>query len=116
MPFYILKVDFDINTGRQFQVGQRIHRFVGRTQDVDQTLVGSGFKLLAAVFIFVNSPQNGYHLALCRQRDRAGYSGAGPLCGLYDLFGRLVDQNMVVALDSDSDFLFCHLLVRLLKF
>ena len=63
-----LGLDLDLNASRELQAHQSLHRLIGRSQDINQSLVGAHLKLLAAVLIFVDGTQNGDDLLLCRQR------------------------------------------------
>ena len=66
-----LQLDLDLHTGGQIQGHQGLHGLGGGVGDVDQALVGAALKLLAAVLIFVGSPQDGDDLLL-------GGRGMGP--------------------------------------
>ena len=79
------ELDLDLNAGREFQTFERFHSFVGRSEDVDESLVGSHLKLLTAVLVLVDGPQNGDDLFLSGERDGAGYPSAGSPGGLHDL-------------------------------
>ncbi|OLA47086.1 MAG: hypothetical protein BHW34_01195 [Firmicutes bacterium CAG:176_59_8] len=52
----------------------------------------------------MNSAQDGDNLLLCGQRHWTGNSGACTLRCLNNLLSGLVNQLMIVTLDSDSDF------------
>ena len=104
-----LGLDLDLNASRELQAHQSLHRLIGRSQDINQSLVGAHLKLLAAVLIFVDGTQNGDDLLLCRQRHRPGNSGARALRCLNDLLGGGIHQLVIVPLESDPDFFFdCH--------
>ena len=72
--------------------------------------MSAALKLLTAVLILVDGPQDGDDFLLGGQGDGAGDSGAGALGGLHDLLSGLVDQLMIVSLQADADhfFLSCH--------
>ena len=77
--------------------------------------MGAALELLTAILVLVGSAQNGNDLTIGGQGDGAGHAGAGALCGLHDLLCCGIDQLSIIALQTDSDFLFdCHCL-RLLK-
>ena len=61
-------------------------------------------KLLAGVLVLVDCAKDGNDFLLCRERYGTGNLSIGSLCGLYDLLRRLVDEVVVIALKSDSDF------------
>lgn len=57
----------------------------------------------------MNSAEDGYDLLLGRKGDGAGNLCARSLSGLNDLLRCLIDDAVIVALESDSDFsLNCH--------
>jgi hypothetical protein len=80
----------------------------GRVDDVDEALVRPNLELLPAVLVDERAANDGVLLDAGRQRDRAGDVGSGPLRGLHDLLGRLVEQLVVVRLESDADALLGH--------
>src|SRR5699024_3430351 len=108
----LLQLDLDVHASGELEAHQGLHRLSGRLQNVDQALVGAALELLAAVLVLVGRTQDGDHLTVGGQGDGAGHAGAGALCGLDDLLCRSIDQLDVVALKTDSDFLFdCHVAV-----
>ena len=84
-----LQLNFDLHTGRQLQGHQSLHSLGGGLHNVDEALVGAALKLLAAVLVLVDGPQDGDDLLLGGQRDGAGNLGAGALGGLDDLLSAL---------------------------
>src|SRR5687767_10209699 len=88
-------LDLDIDAGRQRQPHQRIDRLGGRVDDVDEALVRPDLELLPAVLVDERASNDGVLLYPGRQRYRTGDVGAGPLRGLHDLLGRLVEQLVV---------------------
>src|SRR4051812_33718890 len=46
-----------------------------------------------------------------RQRHGAAYDGAGPLCCVHDIEGRLVDQPIVERCETDTDSLALHFFI-----
>ncbi|SCI86212.1 Uncharacterised protein [uncultured Blautia sp.] len=77
--------------------------------------MGAALKLLAAVLVLVDGPQDGDDFLLGGQRDGAGHGSAGALGGLHDLLCALVDDLMVIGLQPDADHFFlshgCFLLI-----
>ena len=51
-------LDLNVDTRRQIKAHQRIKRVLGRLDDVDEALVCTDLKLLAALFINVGSTKN----------------------------------------------------------
>ena len=55
--YVLLHLDVDVNTSRHFQSGQRIYCLLGRSHDVDQSLVSSLLELFSGIFVLVNCSQ-----------------------------------------------------------
>ena len=49
----LLQLDFYVHAGGQVELHQGVYRFIGRVDDVHQTLVGTNFELVAAGFVDV---------------------------------------------------------------
>ena len=64
----LLQLDLDLHTGGQLQGHQGLHRLGGGLGDVDEALVGAALKLLAAVLVLVDGPQDGDDFLLGGQR------------------------------------------------
>ena len=64
--------------------------------------MGAALKLLTAILILVGSAQDGDDLFLGGQRDGAGDGSAGALGGLDDLLCALVDDLMVIGLQTNA--------------
>src|ERR1035437_8617305 len=104
-PFYLFseRFDFDIHTGRQIELHQRVYRLLGRFQNVEQPLVRPDFKLFPRFLVHVRGPQYG------RDRARVGKGTATaeicpvPLRGIHNLRRRLIEDTMIVRLQTDSN-------------
>ena len=108
----LLQLDFDFNTCGQLKGHKSLDGLLGRVHDVDEALVGAALKLFAAVLVLMNSAQDGDDLCLGGQRDGAGDGSIGALGSFNDGFGCLVDELMVIGLESDADHVLvaCHLI------
>ena len=91
-----LQLDLDLHTGGQLQGHQGLHGLGGGLADVDEALVGAALKLLAAVLVLVDGPQNGDDFLLGGQRNGAGDLSAGALGSLDDLLCALVNDLVIV--------------------
>ena len=69
--------------------------------------VGAALELLTAVLVLVDGAQDGDDLGLGGQGDGTGNLGIGALGGLDDGLGGLVDELVVIGLQTDAD----HVLV-----
>src|SRR6266446_4417698 len=98
------RLDFHVHTGRQVQLHQRIHGVRRRLQNVDQTLVRAHFKLLARFLVHVRRPQDRPAVDGGRQRNRPGNIRAGALGRLHDFPRGLVQNSVVVRLQTNTDF------------
>ena len=70
--------------------------------------MGTALKLLTAVLVLMHSAQDGDDFLLGGQRDGAGDGSAGALGGLDDLLCALVDDLVVIGLETNADHFFCH--------
>ena len=102
------QLHFDFDTSRKIELHHGVHRLGVGVMDVDQPLMSAAFELFAAVLVLVDCAKDGDDLLLRGERDRAGDTGTGALCGLYDPFRGLVDQFVLVALQLDADCLVGH--------
>ena len=78
-------------------------------ENVDQSLVGAHLKLLAAVLILVNGTKDGDDLLLGGQGNGTGDGSAGALGSLYNLLSGLIDDLVVIGLQSNADHFLSHL-------
>src|SRR6266550_625530 len=72
-------LDLDVDTGRQIELHQRVHRLRRRLEDVDQPLVRADLELLARLLVDMRRPQDRPLVLRGRQRDRAREPRPGPL-------------------------------------
>src|SRR6218665_3852679 len=102
------ELDLDVNIGRKFEPHERIDSLRRRVNDVDETLMGAHFEVLAAVLVLVGGTDETHHVLLCRKRHRADdvRTRAGHLVD--DLACRAVDDLMVIRLQSNADLLSRH--------
>src|SRR5271170_5293332 len=107
-----LELDFDVDAGGEIELHQRIDGLRRRIDDVEHALVGTDLELLARLLIDMRRAQHGELLDFGRQRDRAAYPRTGPLCGIDDLAGRLVENAVIVGPQSNADVLIIHLAFR----
>src|SRR6266852_718565 len=104
-----LELDLDIDAGRKIELHQRIDRLGRRINDVEQPLVGSHLKLLAALLVDVRRAVHGEFFDLGRQRDRPAHLRAGALGGCDDLARGRIEDAVIERLEPDSDVLAVHL-------
>ena len=114
MPFEIVQalfcgseLDFNFNAGRKFKTRKSFNCLLRRLDYVDKSLVGSDFELLSAILLFVDRTQYCNDFLLRGERNGTGNFRAVSLCGLNDLLRCGVDQSVIVAFESDSDFFAC---------
>ena len=101
-----LQLDLDLNAGGKLEGHKSLNSLLGGVHYVDQALVGAALKLLAAVLILMNSAEDGDDLFIGGKRNGTGNGSAVALCGFDDLFSSLIDQEMVIGLESDSELFF----------
>src|ERR1017187_2976818 len=97
------RLDFDVHTGRQVELHQRIDRLLGRLQNVQEPFVRPDFKLLARLLIHVRRAQNSCDTAGSRQRNRTGDCCAGPFRGVHDFRRRLIQHTVIVCFQTDAN-------------
>ena len=67
--------------------------------------MGAALELLTAILVLVSSTQDGDDFLLGGQGDGAGDGSVGALGGLDDLLSGLVDQLMIIGLQTNRSFL-----------
>lgn len=95
--------DFHFHTARQFQFHQRVDGLGAAAVDVEQTFVRREFELFPRFLVHESGTVHGEDLFVRRQGDRSVDHRPCELHRLYDLFGRLVNQIVVVRFEFDSD-------------
>src|SRR5919199_4265374 len=104
MPF-TSELDLYGGARRQIEPHQRVDRLRRRRMDVDQALVRPDLEVLPRVLVLEGAADDRVHVLLRRQRNRPGDGGAGSLGRLDDRLSRPVELRVVVALETDADFL-----------
>src|SRR2546423_6136574 len=107
-PAASLELDLDVDARRKVQLHERVDRLLRWIVDVDEPFVRSDLELLARVLVNERAADDRELLDACRQRDRTGDRRPCPLRRLDDLRRGLVDQLVVVRLETDPDALLCH--------
>src|SRR5690242_7785166 len=106
------RLDLHIHARRQIQLHQRVHRIRRRLQNVNQPLVRAHFKLLARLLVHVRRPQHRPAIDGGRQRNWPRNIRAGPLRSFHDFPRGLVQNSVVVRLQTNTDFVaLSHLFV-----
>src|SRR5215470_18020993 len=103
MASSLLKLDLDVDPGRNVQLLQGLHRLSGRARDVDQALVDPDLELLARLLVHVRRPEHGVDALLGRQRHRSRRERTRAPRGADDLARRLVEQRVVVRLEANPN-------------
>ena len=100
-----LHLDFYFNTARQFELHEGIDGLGVGAIDVDETLVGRNFELLAALLVDEGRTVDGENALARGEGDGTAHDGAGSCHVRNDLFCRFLNERVVVALEFDADFL-----------
>ena len=66
-----LKLDFDVDAGRQIELHQLVDRLGGRAVQLDEALMNAHLELLARLLVDVRRPQDGVLLDVRRQENGA---------------------------------------------
>src|ERR1700722_3504752 len=96
--------DLNVHARRKIELHQRIYRVWRGLENVDQALVCAHLKLLARFLVHVRRPQNRPTVDDCRQRNRTGNVGAGALRCVDNLFRRLIENAVIVRLQTNPNF------------
>ena len=110
--FGILYLDFNLDAAGKFKLHQCVDRLGVRAVDVDETLVGRNFELLAALLVDEGRTVDGENALARGEGDGTAHDGAGSFHVRNDLFCRFLNERVVVALEFDADLL-THLLFEL---
>src|SRR5690606_5001015 len=103
-----LKLDLDVDAGREVEPHERVDGLRRRVDDVDQPLVRAHLEVLPRVLVLVRRADDAVHVLFRRQRHRASDLRAGPRHGLDDLASRAVDDLVVIGLEPNADLLSRH--------
>src|SRR5207245_2026004 len=98
----------DVHAGGQVEFLQLVHGLGSGVDDVEQPLVCALLEGFLGFFVRVRRAADREPLDACRQRNRAGDPCAGALDSLDDFMGRLVNDPVVVSLQSNADALSSH--------
>ena len=110
--FGILYLDFNLDAAGKFELHQCVDRLGVRAVDVDETLVGRNFELLAALLVDEGRTVDGENALARGEGDGTAHDGAGGFHVGNNLFCRFLNERVVVALEFDADLL-THLLFEL---
>src|SRR6185436_4820087 len=103
-----LNFDGDVHARRQIELFQLVHGFGGGVDNVKQALVRALLEGFLGLFVRVGRPPDRESFDAGRQRNRAGNPRPGTFDGLDDFMGRLVNDPVVVSLQSNADALSSH--------
>ena len=102
-----LRLDLDLYAGGKLDTHQGLDGLLRGVQNVDQTLVGAGLELLAAILVLVYSAKDRNDLLLRGERNGTGNGAAVSLCNLHYLLRCGIDEGVVKAFQTHSDLFFC---------
>src|SRR5436309_12509481 len=106
-PLFAERLDLDVDARGELELHERIDGLRRRLENVEQPLVRPHLELLARLLIDVRRAEDRVARYLRRQRDRSRHSRAGALGRVDDLGRRLIEDAVVIRLESDAD-LFIH--------
>src|SRR3954467_1653168 len=96
-------LDLAVDARRQVQLHEGVQRLLRRLEDVEQALVRADLELLARLLVAGGRAQHGELVDLGGQRHGTSHAGARALRRVHDLARRLVEQAVIVGLETDSD-------------
>src|ERR1019366_854786 len=97
-------LDFHVHPRRQIELHQRVNRVRRRLENVDQTLVRAHFELLARLLVHMRRTKNRPPVDRGGQWNRPGHIRTGALGGLDNLARGLVENSVIVRLQTDANF------------
>src|SRR3954468_13221824 len=100
----LLGLVLDADPRRQVQLHEGVERLLRRLEDVEEPLVRADLELLPRLLVDVRRAEHGELVDLGGQRHGAGHAGARALRRVHDLARRLVEQAVIVGLQTNSDF------------
>ena len=101
--FFSKRLDLDVHARRQIQLHQRVHRLRRRLENIEQPLVRPDLELLPRLLIDVRRAQNRILIRDRRQRNRSRHLRACALGRIDDFGRRLVQNPVIVRLQSNSN-------------
>src|SRR5689334_17374504 len=99
----LLHFDFYIHSRGKIELHERVHRLVGRVDDVHQPQMRPDLELLARGLVGMRRAQEIESLLAGRQRYGPAHDRAGALRRVDDLERRLIDQPVVERLEANAD-------------
>src|ERR1700719_859364 len=97
-------LDLHVHARRKIELHQRVHRVRCGLENIDQALVRAHLKLLARFLVHVRRAQHRPAVDDGWQRNRTGHVSAGPLRCVDNLFRRLIENAVVVCLQTNPNF------------
>ena len=77
-----LSLDLDLDTCGKLDAHKSLYSLLAGIKNVDKSLVGSHFELLAAVLVLVNSSEDRNDLLVSRKRNRTAHLATVSLCNV----------------------------------
>src|ERR1700730_6251117 len=99
------ELDLDVDAGGEVELHQGVDGLRRRIDDIEHALMRADLELLARLLVDMWRAQHGEFLDLGRQWDRAAHPRAGPLGGVDDLAGRLIEHPVIVGAQADANIL-----------
>src|SRR5208283_621560 len=96
----LLELDFDVDARGEVELAQRVDGLLGRLKDVEQTFMGTNFKMLARLLVNMRRAVDGEALDASRQRNRPGDAAAGAPDSIHYFAHRLIEQAVIVRLEA----------------
>src|SRR5690606_2540014 len=109
----LAEADLHFHASRKVELHQRVDGLVRRLNDVQHTLMGTNFILVARVFVDVRRNQHSVPLLAGRQRNRTTHLSHSTFRGFHDFLRGLIDRAMVKSVQPNTDLLVLHFDLRL---
>src|SRR5262245_3657035 len=104
-PFFSLKLDLYIHSGRDIELAQGIDRLLRRLENIEEPFVRANLELIARFFIDVGRSIDGESFDPSGQRNRPCYPPTGAPHRLDNLSHRLVQHAVVIGFEPNPNLL-----------
>src|SRR5205823_8014930 len=108
LMFFPEGLDLNVNSSRQVELHQRIHRLLRWLENVKQALMSTNFESLSRLLVHVRRTQHTIFVLHCGQRNGPGNLRTSAPRGLHDLSRGLVEHAVVVCLQTNANSIFSN--------
>lgn len=108
-------LDFDIDAGGQIQTHEHVNGLGIRIQNIDHPVVCADFEMFVGILIDEGRAANREFFDFCRKGNRTDNLSTAAFSSVNNPFRRLIQNAMVECLQTDANFLLCHVKPLLMR-